>query len=72
MSLNPASILGIKKGTLSGGADADAVIFSPQEEWTVNAQDFVSKSRNSSFLGKKLKGRVRYTICSGKVVYAAE
>ncbi|MFA5320647.1 MAG: dihydroorotase [Candidatus Omnitrophota bacterium] len=72
MSLNPSSILGIKKGTLSEGADADAVIFSPREEWVVNAEDFASKSRNSSFLGKKLQGRVRYTVCSGKVIYAAE
>jgi len=72
MSLNPSSILGIKKGTLSEGADADAVIFSPREEWVVNAEDFASKSRNSSFLGKKLQGRVLYTICSGKVIYAAE
>ncbi len=72
MSFAPASILGIKKGGLLSGGDADIVVFSPHEEWTVKKEDFVSRSGNSPFLGRKLKGRVRYTICSGKIVYAAE
>jgi dihydroorotase len=72
MSFVPASILGIKKGDLREGRDADIVVFSPHEEWTVKREDFVSRSVNSCFLGRRLKGRVRYTICAGKTVYAAE
>lgn len=69
MSLNPAKILGIDRGTLSEGAAADIVIVSPEKEWKVIKEDFVSKSRNCAFLGKKLKGVVEYTICAGEVVY---
>jgi dihydroorotase len=69
LSLNPAKILGINKGTLSVGAEADIVVISPEEEWTVRKNELVSKSRNSPFIGRKLKGRVDCTICKGKVVY---
>jgi dihydroorotase len=71
MSLNPAKILGIDRGTLSEGAVADIVIVDPEKEWRVIKEEFVSKSRNCAFLGKKLKGVVEYTICAGKVVYAS-
>jgi dihydroorotase len=69
MSLNPARILGLDKGTLSVGACADIVILSPDKEWMVEKQGLVSKSKNSAFLGKKLKGWVDYTICAGKIAY---
>lgn len=69
LALNPARILGINKGTFCPGADADIVILSPGKEWMPEKKDFLSKSRNSPFLGKKLKGSVEYTICGGKVVY---
>lgn len=69
LSLNPARILNIDKGTLGVGKDADIVIIDPDKEWQVRAEDFVSKSRNSAFLGRKLKGVVEYTICAGKVAY---
>jgi dihydroorotase len=69
MSLNPARILGLKKGSLSEGADADIVILDPDKEWVVEKSGFLSKSKNSCFLGKKLKGVVEYTICSGNIVY---
>ena len=69
MSYNPARILGIDKGTLGVGCDADIVIFSPEKEWVVKKKNFVSKSKNSAFIGKKLKGVVEYTIHKGEVVY---
>ena len=69
MSLNPAKILGIDKGTLTPGADADIVIISPEKEWVVKKENFASKSKNSCFLGKTFKGVVEYTICSGNIVY---
>ncbi|MFA5388503.1 MAG: dihydroorotase [Candidatus Omnitrophota bacterium] len=71
ISLNPAKALNIDKGTLGQGKDADITIISPDKEWVVKKSDLVSKSRNSAFLGRKLKGVVEYTLCKGKVVYKA-
>jgi dihydroorotase len=72
LSLNPAKILGIDKGILSAGAEADITIIDPNKEWLVEKNNFVSKSKNSAFLGRKLKGIVEYTIRGGKVVYKNE
>ena len=72
MSSAPACIVGLaNKGTIKLGADADITIIDPDKEWTVTTDGFVSKSKNSPFIGRKLKGRVEYTICGGKVVYKA-
>lgn len=70
MCLNPAKILGVKKGTLSVGSDADIIVVSPDKEWLVTKESFVSKSKSSAFLGRKLKGKVEYTICGGKIAYS--
>lgn len=72
MSFNPARILGLNKGTLSVGADADIVIVAPDDEWMVRKEDFWSKSRNSPFIGRRLKGLAVTTIYKGKVVYQTE
>lgn len=69
LALNPAKILGIDKGTLRQGKDADIVVVSPDKEWIVQKEEFVSKSKNSPFIGRKLKGLVEYTICRGKLAY---
>ena len=69
LAFNPAKILGIEKGTLAVGRAADIIIVSPGKEWTVEKQGFVSKSKNSAFLGRKLKGAVEYTFLAGKIVY---
>ena len=71
LATNPAKILGIDKGTLGVGCDADIIVVSPQKEWQVEKEEIVSKSRNSAFFGKQLKGKVEYTICGGKIVYSA-
>jgi dihydroorotase len=68
MSLNPARMYGLKAGTLSIGADADIVIFNPNE--TYIPQEYASKSSNSPFTGMELKGKVKYTIVKGEVVYS--
>lgn len=68
LSCNPARILGVDKGTLSEGADADLVILA-DEEWLVEKDKFNSKSKNSCFLGKKLKGVVCYAFCEGRLAY---
>jgi len=71
MSLNPAMVLGIDKGTLGVNKDADIAIVSPDKEWIVDKAGLVSKSKNSAFIGRKLKGAVECTIYKGKVVYKA-
>jgi len=71
ISLNPANVLRIDKGTLGPGKDADIAIISADKEWVVNKVGFASKSKNSAFIGRKLKGAVEYTIYKGKVIYKA-
>jgi dihydroorotase len=69
LSLNPARILGVHKGTLSIGSDADIIVVSPDQKWSVQKENIASLSKNSAFLGKNLSGVVTYTICNGKVAY---
>jgi dihydroorotase len=71
MALNPARILGIDKGILGVGANADIIIVDPHKEWVVEKSKIFSKSKNSAFLSRKLKGVVEYTIFNGKIVYKA-
>ena len=73
MSANPAKIVGLEnKGIIKEGADADITIIDPKKEWEFKEKDIASKSKNSPFLGWKLKGAVEYTILGGKVVYKSE
>ncbi|NLJ89492.1 MAG: dihydroorotase [Clostridiales bacterium] len=72
MSLNPAKILGIDKGSLAEGKIADIVIASPDEEYTIDAASFHSKGKNTPFNGKKVVGKVKTTIVAGKVVFENE
>ncbi|MBQ7841552.1 MAG: dihydroorotase [Lachnospiraceae bacterium] len=67
MSENPAKLYGLPAGRVQAGEIADLVLFDPQKEWT--PERFASKSQNSPFLGQKLQGRVKMTICSGSVIY---
>ena len=69
LSFNPAKILSLDKGNLGEGKTADIIIISPEEEWSVKKSKLVSKSKNSAFIGRTLKGALDYTICNGKVVY---
>jgi dihydroorotase len=71
MSLNPAGILGIERGSLKPGAIADITLIDPDLEWVVEADKLASKSKNSPWLGVKMKGKALYTIVGGKVVYKA-
>ena len=68
-SYNPAKILNLDKGSLQKGKVADITIFNPNEEYIYQKEDIVSKSKNTPFIGKKLKGRVKYTIVNGNIVY---
>lgn len=68
MSYNPARILNIDKGILSVGKDADITIINPNIEYTINKDAFKSMGRNTPFHGRKVLGKVMYTICSGRPV----
>lgn len=68
-SYNPAQLLKIDRGSIEVGKIADITIFDPNEEYIYTKEMIVSKSKNSPFIGKKLKGRVQYTIVGGRVVY---
>ncbi|MEN6458292.1 MAG: dihydroorotase [Thermoguttaceae bacterium] len=69
MSLNPAKILGIPKGTLRIGADADITIIDPKARWTVDPAQFRSKSANTPFAGWELTGRADTVIVGGRVKF---
>ncbi len=70
MTVNPARALGLTKGTLQVGADADITIFDPQERWTVRAAEFKSLSRNTPFEGAELVGRATCVLVDGEVRFA--
>ncbi len=71
MSLHPAKILGLEKGALAKGKDADLVIIDHQKQWQVRKEDLRSRSKNSAYLGRTLTGVVAATVLAGKVVYKA-
>lgn len=71
-SYNPAKILKIDKGVIEEGKIADITIFNPNEEYVYTKDMIVSKAKNSPFIDRKLKGKVRYTLVKGKIVYPFE
>ena len=69
MCVNPRMILGIEGGSLGIDDIADIAIFDADESWTVDPEKLHSKSKNTCFKGMTLKGRVKYTLVNGKIVY---
>ena len=67
LTINPSNYYKLDRGDISVGKVADICIFNPDEEYTV--EKFHSKSSNSPFIGWKLFGKVKYTLCGGKIVY---
>jgi dihydroorotase len=72
MSTAPARILGLPGGTLALGAPADITVVDPQASWTCDAARFRSKSRNSPFVGRAMRGRAMLTFVNGNIVFAEE
>ncbi len=68
-TINPATLYGFDRGTLSAGKAADITLVDIDEKWVVREEDIKSKSKNSPFIGEELTGRVKMTICDGRVVY---
>lgn len=69
VTCNPARVLGLDRGALRPGAQADVVIMHPEAEWRVDPSAFASKSRNTPFGGWTLRGRALVTIVGGRIVW---
>ena len=69
LTINPARILGIPKGTLQIGADADVTMIDPEAKWTIDPERFESKSRNCPFAGCAVRGRAHTVLVGGVVKY---
>ncbi len=68
MTINPANLYNLTSGRIREGLAADLIVFNFNEKWVVDS--FYSKSSNSPFIGWELYGKVKYTVCAGKTVYA--
>ena len=66
---DPARILGIDAGRLAPGAGADVCVYDPARYWKVGAKALRSQGKNTPFTGLEVKGKVRYTLVEGQVVY---
>ncbi|MBD3348578.1 MAG: amidohydrolase family protein [Candidatus Eisenbacteria bacterium] len=72
LACGPAGILGIERGTLTAGAAADVVVLDPERSWTPSREWFRSKSKNSPFIGRELRGRAVLTLVRGEVAFEHE
>ena len=69
LTIGPASILGLPGGTLQVGRPADVTMIDPALKWTIDPRQFASKSQNTPFAGREVRGRVRWTIVDGDIRY---
>ena len=69
LTINPARVLGIDRGTLKPGARADVTVIDPAAEWTIDPQRFRSKSRNCPYAGWKVRGRADTVLVNGEVKF---
>jgi len=69
MTIAPARVLGLDRGTLAVGADADITIIDPEMRWIVDETKFHSRSRNCPYGGWSMIGRVTHTIVGGGIKY---
>jgi dihydroorotase len=72
LSVGPAAAFGLRGGSLAEGRLADVTVIDPEVTWTVKPARLRSKSHNTPFSGRKMKGRVTLTIVGGRIVYSGE
>ena len=70
LTSRPAQLFKLDKGTLSVGREADVTIFDPAAEYKIDIQSFKSRSKNSPFDGRQVRGRICHTLLKGKIVYS--
>ncbi|HZH04400.1 MAG TPA: dihydroorotase [Myxococcaceae bacterium] len=69
LTSGPSAAFGLETGHLGLGAPADVAVVDPEAEWTVRADAFFSKSRNTSFEGRAVRGKVTHTLVGGRVIF---
>ncbi len=69
LGASPAGLLGLPAGRLQKGRPADLVLFDPNTGWKVDADDLLSKSKNSPFDGRPVQGKVVRTVIDGRTVF---
>ncbi len=69
ITCDPARILGINAGSLAAGANADICVFDPARYWKIEPRALKSQGKNTPFTGFEMKGKVRYTLVEGQIVY---
>ena len=69
LTINPAKILKIDKGTLKSGSDADLCVLDLEKPWVVKAADLKSKSKNTAIENRKLQGKVLMTFLNGELLF---
>lgn len=67
MSVKPAELYNLDTANIAEGKPADIVVFDPNEKWI--AGDYASKAENTPFTGMEMTGKVKYTICNGRIAY---
>jgi dihydroorotase len=65
LTINPARVLGLAKGTLQVGSDADITVIDPEATWTVDPERLLSKSKNTPFAGWQLTGKAVQVFVGG-------
>ena len=71
MSAAPAAVFGVPGGTLADGAPADVTVIDPDASWTCDAGALRSRSRNTPFSGRTLRGRAALTVVGGTIAYSS-
>lgn len=66
MSTTPAEFYNLNAGHLNIGEEINAIVFDPEQTWTVTEDDLKGKSKNSPFIGKELTGKVIFTLARGR------
>ena len=67
LTVNPRRVMGFEEDLFKIGCAAELTILDPDQEWIYKEENIYSKSRNTPFIGEKLKGKVRYTISKGTI-----
>jgi dihydroorotase len=72
VTLGPAQILGLPVGRLDPGRTADVCVFNPDAAWVVSPATLLSEGHNTPFIGREVRGRVRWTLLGGRIVFDRE
>ncbi len=70
LTYKPADIIHIPRGRIQKNLAADLILVDLNHEWEIKTDNFASKSKNSPFDGRKVKGHVVRTVVSGKTIYS--